>query len=139
VTRGSRCLATIAVLVAVVATGGAGCGSAEDEGAPSGELPSSQAYLGVCRALLAARNGDAARARTVFENDAHGPLHELSDQVDEENRAIAARLLESKNAVESAVAKNADADAMRTALERLSAATADAVREVEGEPGPCPG
>lgn len=125
--------------MAVLTAAGPGCGSAEDEGAPSGELPSSQAYLGVCRALVAARDDDAAGARTIFQNEAHGPLHELSDRVDDEDRAIAARLLESKNAVESAVADNAEPDALRSALERLSAATADAVREVEGEPGPCPG
>ena len=129
----------VAVVVALLLlAAGGGCGSEEERGDP-GRRPDNAAYLGVCRALGAAKTGDTDEARTVFDDEAHGPLHDLSAQVDDEDRAIAARLLEAKQAVESAVAEKAGVDELRPALEKLAAATADAVTEVEGEPGPCPG
>ena len=117
---------------------GGACGS--DEGADPGRRPDNAAYLGVCRALGAAKAGDSDRARTIFDDEAHGPVHDLSTQVDDEDRGLAGRLLEAKQAVEAAVKGSGDdSDELRQALERLAAVTADAVTEVEGEPGPCPG
>ena len=127
-----------AVVVAVLLTIGAACGSDEERGDP-GRPPDNAAYLGVCRALGAVKAGDTDQARTIFGDQAHGPLHDLSARVDDEDRAIAARLLEAKQRVESAVSSKADEDELGPALEKLAAATADAVTEVDGEPGPCPG
>ena len=128
---------TAAAVIVVLLAAGSGCGSEEERGDP-GRRPDNAAYLGVCSALGAAKTGDTDEARTIFDDEAHGPLHDLAAEVGKEDRAVAARLLEAKQATESAVS-GTDDDALRPALERLAAATGDAVTEVEGEPGPCPG
>jgi hypothetical protein len=58
-------------------------------------------YASVCVARDAAVAGDIDTARTSFD---HGPLHELADAALDVDRAVAAQLLEAKEAVESDLA-----------------------------------
>jgi hypothetical protein len=74
----------------------AGCGSGGDD-------PYLAAGSGLCEAAMKAEIGDAAGAETVFYDTVHQPLHDLAAEVSEANRAVAARLLEAKEAVESAL------------------------------------
>jgi len=86
----------------------------------------------VCRVAQLTRAGDPTGAHRVLINDAHGPLHTLAEEAAEDgDRAAAARLLEAKEAVESAPegATATDADALVTAT---AAAAKAAGRPAEG-------
>ncbi len=118
---GASALAVLAVVV-VIATSGDG-------------RPSLSVLVAVCDVARAAREGDHDRARAVFFDDAHEPLHQLATTATGGgDRGAAARLLEAKNVVESAepgptpVAADDLVDATRAAL----AATGDP------SPPPCP-
>ena len=89
----------------------AGCGSGVDD-------PYLAAGTGLCEAAMKAEGGDAAGAGTVFYDTVHQPLHDLAAEVSEVDRAVPARLLEAKEAVESALdtAQPDPADAWQTLL-----------------------
>ena len=55
----------------------------------------------LCEATARAVDGDLRRANGVFLSRAHAPLHELAAELDPLDRALEARLLESKAAVEA--------------------------------------
>lgn len=86
----ARLLVPAAVLA--LAAGLAGCAGGATATA---EEPVTAA---LCRAMAGA---DAGGAGEIFERDAHGPLHDLADEVAEVDRDLAASVLEAKFAVET--------------------------------------
>jgi hypothetical protein len=115
------------VIVAVVAACGGG-GAGDDAGARSGRFAG--VHERVCVALAAAVDGDLDEARATFD-DVHVGLHALATAAGERDRAVAARLLEAKQAAEAEV----DEDS----LAGLVAPVAEAVRATGGTaPDSCP-
>jgi len=126
-------LGAMAVTVAVMAfsgaddrpTGGGGTGSA---------FGSARAAL--CQSADAARQGDARRARAVFFDHAHDPLHELAAAAQERDRGAAARLLEAKERVETGLGHAGPT--LAEDLETLALATGRAMAAAgTTDPGPC--
>ena len=74
----------------------AGCGGS-DEGTSS----YASAHAGLCAAAAEVRTGSALDARATFLNRSHGDLHQLAAELSEKDRAVAARLLTQKQAVEA--------------------------------------
>ena len=115
-----RVLLAIVVLVAA-------CGTSEAE-SPE-QTAADDSGVGVCRALEAAAAGDEDRAKQVFDDDAHVPLHDLADAVDD--RAAKADLLEAKSRVERG-------DYSASAFAALERAVGDAAEAAElTRPEPC--
>lgn len=81
----------------------------------------------VCDALRAAEGGDLSRARAVFYDGAHDPLHALAATTADRDRPAAAELLEAKEGVESMLDADADPRELAQALRGLAEATAAAV------------
>ena len=140
VTLGSRrplglLLGGVFAIVAVAAAVGALTG----DGSPPPPPPSSSfgpARDGVCQAAEAARTGDARRARAVFFDRSHQPLHELAAAAQERDRAATARLLEAKERVESGLDK--ESPTLAEDLDGLAVVTGRAMAVVgSGDPGPC--
>ena len=86
--------------------------------------PSIEAYGPLCEALRYARRGDLPSARQIFHDQAHQPLHELAERATEQDRSVAARLLEAKQRVEFIVdAPGADLEpSLAMLLEAIEAA-----------------
>ena len=93
------------------------------------------AYEGLCAAHASALSGDLDDAEKSFHDTAHEPLHELSKDAQEQDRAAAARLLEAKELVESGFEHGKPAIAAD--VESLLAATREAIGAT-GEPKPAP-
>lgn len=91
----------------------------------------------VLRNLCTARDaGSFGRAADAFGR-AHADLHELARTVADRDRRAAGRLLEAKQRVESALARNAS-DVLATELPELVTAVRSALQTV-GSPAPsCP-
>ena len=85
--------------------------------------PEAEVVAGVCAALDASADGGDARA--VFYDRAHDGLHELASATTSQDRAVAGRLLRSKERVETLL-DGASPAQTTTALEELSEATVDA-------------
>ena len=83
---------------------------------------------GVSAALAASAEGGDARA--VFYDRAHDGLHELASETASQDRAVAGRLLRSKERVETLL-DGASPAQTTTALKELSEATVDAASAVE--------
>ena len=89
------------------------------------------AAAGVCRSLAAAEAGDEEEAKDVFDDDAHVPLHDLADAIDD--RAAKADLLEAKSRVERG-------DYSASAFAALDQAVGDAAEAADlTRPEPCDG
>lgn len=77
---------------------------ADEHSDPVGRSDAEVAYgemvASLCDAQDAAATGDFESARTIFLDDVHARLHVLADRLSDD-RAIAARLLEAKQAVEA--------------------------------------
>lgn len=122
---------TFAVVVLLVTIPLVGCGgsNADDQvERPSGRFSSLNLVL--CEAADAADAGDEAGATGSFE-DAHSALHELAAATEAVDRAVSARLLEAKQAVEADAADTEGYAALLRAVE-------DAVEALGGEAGKCP-
>ena len=121
--------AIVAVAAAIGAfTGGGGRASNEPSFGPARD--------GLCQAAEAARTGDTRRARAVFFDRSHQPLHELAAAAQERDRAATARLLEAKERVESGLERGSptlpqDFDALAVVTGRAMAVVGS------GDPGPC--
>lgn len=107
----------------------AGCGDATKEAAPRSAstttIRSGDEFGSLCAALDAADAGDIETARQAFD---HGPLHDLADAAIDLDRAVAARLLVAKEAVESALADSTTPPSeVAHALRTLAGATAAAL------------
>lgn len=91
---------------------------------------------GLCAAAARARGGDPSGARTLFFERAHQPLHELAAAAQEEDPAVAARLLEAKAQVEASL--EPPHDRLADNLDVLAQAVGRAMWSAGGnDPGPC--
>lgn len=103
----------------------------------------SKAVAGLCEAQGMLADGAPEAASDAFYDDAHIALHEIADRLATEDRAAGARLLESKQAVESGLeaaerSKDApDLDRLQADLDDLIIATAKAVAEIDVAVGGC--
>ena len=97
--------------------------------------PYQSAALGLCEASMKAETNDVDAAGVEFYDTAHQPLHDLAAEVAEVDRALAARLLEAKEAVESGL------DTRETELgesfHALVAAADEALTATGHRPMPC--
>ena len=109
-----RVLVTIAVLVVL----GTACGANESSSAE--QTAADDAAAALCRAVRAAAAGEEDEAEKVFDDDAHGPLHDLADAL--EDRTAKANLLEAKSRVE----RGDHSSAAFAALERAVSDAAEA-------------
>lgn len=125
----SRCW----LLLAVVATGCAGADGSIPSASPE---PVEVSVSGVLGDLCAAQGAseDPSSARTAFAR-AHGPLHDLAQDVQSRDRQTAARLLEDKQRVESALDRTPGPGELATPLADLVESARDAL-EVVGSPAP---
>lgn len=115
----------VACLLVALALAVTACGDAEAE--PDGLLGS------LCSAIEA---DTAEAAANIFETQVHGPLHTFADEVGAEDRALAARVLEAKFDVESAVRDDVLAPAvLRERLEVLTGSVREALAAL-GRPAP---
>jgi hypothetical protein len=102
------------------------------------------AFQGLCDAATLAQAGEVQPAADMFQDRSHEYLHELADRLSMTDRAAAARLLESKERVEAAIADPSTASppqvsALITALEAELASAAQTLgmsRPVCGGPAP---
>lgn len=120
----------VAVSVATaVALAGCTTGTADSAEDTAGDnVPAVLANL--CRA-----RAQPTQAREHFEN-AHQPLHQLAGRAEDADRAVAGKLLESKRAVEVALAESSGSPgSLEEPLERLVDAVRDALRAT-GQPAP---
>ena len=113
-----RLTAGAAMMLGVLAACGNGTGSSASE--------AGDGFAGICAALTAARAGDIAGARSAFD---HGPLHDLAGAASDVDRAAAARLLESKQRVESLM-EEADPSPREVVVELQNLADAAAGAQV---------
>ena len=115
------------LLVGIVLLALAACGAGESRSVEQGAAD--DAAAGVCQALRAADAGKEDEAEKAFDDDAHGPLHDLADVV--EDRAAKADLLEAKSRVERG-------DQSAAAFAALAEAVGDAAEAADLErPEPC--
>jgi hypothetical protein len=114
----------------------AGCAST---GASGRAAPLDEAVDGLCRATGLARGGDVEAASEVFQDRSHEYLHVLADDLMDQDRAAAARLLEAKQRVEAVFADPGSADPVQTAdlLGDLQSALAEAATAAGLDPSGC--
>jgi hypothetical protein len=95
----------------------------------------SHAYAALCRSR-AEVGGDPAQASEIFYGEAHTTLHVLAQQIGEDDRQMAASILEAKNAVETTLASGAPGPAA-AALDRLLDTLEQALLSLGVEPPSC--
>jgi hypothetical protein len=119
-------------LVSVVA---AGCRASEPAaGSQSPEARQLQAASqGLCDAQVLISDGKISEAADVFEDRTHAYLHELAEEVQDVDRAIAAELLEAKERLEVALdaPQASDPAAVAVSIAELQRALADAAAAVD--------
>lgn len=135
-----RAVGVVAVALLISA-----CGSSDDDASKatttslstdaaatsSRSLYSNRAFAQLCGVVDAARTGDLVEVRSAFDD---GPLHTLAQATVDVDRAVAARLLEAKEAVEADLSEPTTSTAQVTEdLQTLIAATA-AARQATGDP-----
>jgi hypothetical protein len=98
--------------------------------------PYGTAATALCDAAGHARAADADAADTVFYDLVHQPLHDLAVEAAESDRAVAASLLEAKEAVESSLG-DADPASVSDDFEQLVAATDQALATTSHPGVPC--
>ncbi len=127
---GLRFLAAGLLLLAAACSSSGASGSAD---------PLDEAVAGLCEATTLAEDGDVAAAAAVFQDRSHEYLHELADQLSDQDRAATARLLEAKQRVEAAFADSETADPAETAnlLRDLQAALSEAATAASLDPPGC--
>lgn len=121
-------LVAVSVATAVTLAGCAADTADSAEGTAADDVPA--VLAGMCRA-----QAEPAQAREAFDN-AHQRLHQLASQAEDVDRAVAGELLESKRAVEAALAESSDSSrSLEEPLEGLVDAVRDALRTT-GQPAP---
>lgn len=117
----------------VAALAGFGCSGREDRGSDPAPVPPAFAsvHSALCDSLRAAEAGDGVTAEARFV-DAHGGLHDLAAALEDEDRALAARLLEAKEKVEGAGAGPEDRRLLTTIVAESIEAVGGAAPEAEG-------
>lgn len=109
----------------------AACGNSTSTAAADEARPGWFAAL--CAAGGLAADGDVPAADRLFYNDAHEALHALARELSESGRGAAARLLETKQSVESGLEEEPPPDDLSARFEDLLAATQDGLT-VDGTP-----
>lgn len=94
------------------------------------------AYTGLCQSHESAFAGEIDDAGRLFYDTAHEPLHELSARVAKRDRTAAARVLEAKAKVESALERE-DQDVARPLAELLRVSREAITIAGEDTPAPC--
>jgi hypothetical protein len=122
-----------AVGVIVVLLVAAACGSADDDAGDAD--PYDWVVAGLCRSAAEAGDGSVETARDTFFDTAHQGLHELADEVSDIDRAVAAALLQAKEAVEAGFTDGAED--IPTRLGALVAATDRALVVTQQGEAPC--
>lgn len=115
----------VAVIVSI-----AGCG-----GGSTSVDPYRLAASALCDAAARAKEGDLLGAEEVFYDSSHQRLHDLAAEVSNTDRAVAARLLEAKETVESGL--GGDGSELGDAFDSLVVATDEALAATEHDPMPC--
>ena len=113
-------------------------------GASDAEVAYGEMVGSLCDAQDAAAAGDFESARTIFLDDVHVRLHGLADRLSDD-RAVAARLLEAKQAVEAdldddevdAADVPASSDALARDLGELAAAATAGLATLDVEVDGC--
>lgn len=118
----------IGLSLALVACGGA---------AGPGLSPLRAAVAGLCEAREAAARGEIEGAETIFWDRSHDELHRLAAQAQERDRAAAARVLQAKQLVESALASGSEGEELEELLQELVRAATDAAASLEEEVREC--
>ena len=141
--RPPRLAAGIAAL-AVVALTMAGCGG--DDPLPS-SVPTTttaprggvyqNAFLGLCAARSSAGT-DVNSARSTFYDRSHDSLHSIARDLEPVDRALAARLLEAKEAVESGFRADPAPPSLGPDLDRLVEVTGQALDRLSLPVPRCP-
>jgi hypothetical protein len=125
----------VAAATAALALATTACGKSTGD---AGAAPTSEPYAataeGSCRAADAARAGDRDEARRVFYDRVHQSLHELAADLTTVDRTAAARLLETKEAVEGVFEDSGDPAAV---LDRLLAAVDAGLDALDAGSVPC--
>lgn len=128
---GAAALTALALLLAACGSDAAG----ESRGGGTVQDRLDTAVAGLCEAESLARTGDVAGAGRAFDDRAHQFLHELAPEVQQQDPAAAAALLEAKNRVETALrearAGQPDAAALANLLDALNGSLARAAEAVE--------
>lgn len=120
-----RVVVVVLMLLTMVACGGE---RASDEAAGQHDSESSDlvsAVEGVCAARDEASESPEDAAATFLDRS-HDGIHRLADRVATADRAVAAEVLEAKQAVEAA-ADELDPDALHRALASLAVSSGDAL------------
>jgi hypothetical protein len=95
------------------------------------------ALIALCDAGETAERRPAKAERTFYDH-AHQPLHELADESAGADRAVAARLLESKNEVEAVLEEvPPDGERLAAAINALAIETGSAMQALEMEAPSC--
>ncbi len=132
-----------ALLVAILA-GAAACSGDGAEpsatSAPSSTAPPGNAYqvafVGLCLTRASARI-DVNTARSTFYDRSHDPLHALASDLASVDRALAARLLEAKEAVESDFRAEPVPPSLGRDLDRLVQVTGEGLARLSLPAPPC--
>lgn len=139
---GIAALAAAAVLLA--GCGGDGSTSpatTATTAAPSATGPGAGVYqaslLGLCAARASA-DGDVNSARSTFYDRSHDPLHSIASDLAPVDRVLAARLLEAKEAVESALRADRPPPSLGPDLDRLVEVTGQALARLSLPVPRCP-
>jgi len=104
-------------------------------GASNPDDPYRSAASGLCEASTKADKGDVDGAGKEFYDTAHQPLHDLAAEVSDVDRAVAARLLEAKEAVESSL--EGDQSELGDSFHSLIAAADQALTATGHSQTPC--
>lgn len=124
-----------AAAVIVVLVGGAFLASAVRSDDTAESSAARRTYQEVCAARDAAASGRTREATRLFLDRAHGPLHDLAADAADVDRAVAGRLLEAKNVVETVIEERR---AIAAPLGDLADATLQAVQTLgEQDVEPC--
>ena len=118
-------------LLALVLTASAcGDGSAE----PDGSTTPDHMVVSLCRSEARASNGDLAGAAAVFQDQVHARLHTFVEELQSRDRALAGKVLQAKESVETAFAGGSNQEliefrilALRLEVEKALTATGASV------------
>ena len=134
--------------LAAVALAAGGCGG-DDSSEPPATEPAAitttapggrgydAAFLGLCTARASAGT-DVKSARSTFYDRSHDPLHSIARDLEPVDRALAARLLEAKEAVESGLRPERPPPSLGPDLDRLVEVTGQALARLSLSAPRCP-
>jgi hypothetical protein len=95
------------------------------------------AFLGLCAARASGAT-DVNSARSTFYDRSHDPLHSIARDLEPVDRALAARLLEAKEAVESGLRPDRAPSSLGPDLDRLVEVTGQALARLSLPVPRCP-